>query len=35
MLRVAPSEIVKRTEALLAEERKPVRKRAPLPTKAR
>jgi transcriptional regulator with XRE-family HTH domain len=35
MLQVAPSEIVKRTEALLAEERKPVRKRAPLPTKAR
>ena len=31
MLQVAPSEIVKRTEALLAEERKPARKRAPSP----
>jgi hypothetical protein len=35
MLQVAPSEIVKRTEALLAEERKPAKKRAPLATKAR
>ena len=35
MLQVAPSEIVKRTEALLAEERKPARKRAPLAPKAR
>jgi hypothetical protein len=33
MLQVAPSEIVKRTEALLAQERKPARKRTPIPAK--
>jgi hypothetical protein len=35
MLKVAPSEIVKRTEALLADERKTARKRAPFASKAR
>ena len=33
MLQVAPSEIVERTEALLAQERRPARKRTPIPGK--